>query len=95
LGWREGVEKTLRDSIVATEAGFGAFIAQATYDTRENHEREILREQPSAMDLEGVLVQADALHTQKPIISSSRSRGPTSFPGLAGFVSELLRGMSW
>ena len=94
MGWREAVEKTLRGSIVATEAGFGAFIAQATYDTRENHERAVLREQRSTMDLEGDLIQADALHTQKPIISSSRSRGPTSLPGLAGLFSELLRRIS-
>jgi hypothetical protein len=25
-----------------------------------------------------VLIQADALHTQKPFFNSSRSRGPTS-----------------
>lgn len=53
-------------------------IAQATYDTRENHERAVLRELLSTMDLEGVLIQADALHTQKPFCGSSRSRGPTS-----------------
>ena len=55
-----------------------AAIAQATYDTRENHERAVLRELLSTMDLEGVLIQADALHTQKPFFGSSRSRGPTS-----------------
>jgi hypothetical protein len=84
--------KTLRGSIVATEVGGGAFIAQvtlyskalgaaiaqATYDTRENHERAVLRELLSTMDLEGVLIQADALHTQRPFFGSSRSRGPTS-----------------
>ncbi len=83
--------KTLRGSIEPT-AGGGAFIAQvtiysktlgaamakATYDTRENHERAVLRELLSTMDLEGVLIQADALHTQKPFFGSSRSRGPTS-----------------
>ena len=56
----------------------GAAIAQATYDTHENHERAVLRELLSTMDLEGVLIQADALHTQKPLFGSSRSRGPTS-----------------
>ena len=30
------------------------------------------------LDLEGVLIQADALHTQRPFFGSSRSRGPTS-----------------
>jgi len=56
----------------------GAAIAQATFDTLENHERAVLRELLSSMDLEGVLIQADALHTQKPFFGSSRSRGPTS-----------------
>ncbi len=31
-----------------------------------------------AADLEGVLIQADALHTQRPFFGSSKSRGPTS-----------------
>lgn len=70
--------KTLRGSIVATDGGGGAFIAQETFDTRENHKRAVLRELLSTMDLEGVLIQADALHTQKPFFGSSRSRGPTS-----------------
>ena len=84
--------KTLRGSIVATDGGGGAFIAQvtlyskalgaaiaqATFDTGENHERTVLRELLSTMDLEGVLIQPDALHTQKPFFGSSRSRGPTS-----------------
>ena len=56
----------------------GGAIAQTTDDTRENHERAVLRELLSTMDLEGVLIQADALHTQKPFFGSSRSRGPTS-----------------
>ena len=85
-------DKTLRSSIVATEGGGGTFIAQvtlyskalgtaiaqATFDTRENNERAVLRELLSTMDLEGVLIQADALHTQKSFFGSSRSRGPTS-----------------
>ena len=52
----------------------GAAIAQATYDTRENHERAVLRELLSTMDLEGVLIQADALHTQKPFLSNTLYR---------------------
>ncbi|MCX5959808.1 MAG: hypothetical protein NT053_08260 [Cyanobacteria bacterium] len=42
----------------------GTAIAQATMNTRENHERTILPEQRSTMDLEGNLIQADALHPQ-------------------------------
>ena len=30
------------------------------------------------LDLEGVLIQAHALHTQRPFFGSSKSRGPTS-----------------
>jgi hypothetical protein len=56
----------------------GAAIAQATDDTCENHERAVLRELLSTMNLEGILIQSDALHTQKPFFGSSRSRGPTS-----------------
>ena len=70
--------KTLRASITAADGGGGAFIAQvtlyfkaigtaiaqATMNTRENHERTILPEQRSTMDLEGNLIQADALHPQ-------------------------------
>ncbi|MFO0017883.1 MAG: hypothetical protein ACK52U_15175 [Synechococcaceae cyanobacterium] len=56
----------------------GAAIAQATHDTRANHERAVLRELLSTMNLEGILIQSDALHTQKPFFGSSRSGGPTS-----------------
>jgi hypothetical protein len=30
------------------------------------------------LDLEGVLIQADALHTQQPFFGNSRSRAPIS-----------------
>ena len=39
---------------------------------------EWLRQLLGELDLKGVLIQADALHTQRPFFSSSRSRGPTS-----------------
>ncbi len=84
--------KTLRGSIEPTAGGGSAFIAQVTlysaalgvaisqacYATGENHERAVLRELLGELDLEGVLIQADALHTQRPFFGSSRSRGPTS-----------------
>jgi hypothetical protein len=84
--------KTLRGSIKPTASGGSTFIAQVTlysaalgvaisqacYATGENHERAVLRQLLGELDLEGVLIQADALHTQRPFISSSRSRGPTS-----------------
>jgi predicted transposase YbfD/YdcC len=53
-------------------------ISQACYATGENHERAVLKQLLGDLDLDGVLIQADALHTQKPFFNSSRSRGPTS-----------------
>ena len=84
--------KTLRGSIEPTPAGGSAFIAQvslysaalsvaisqACYATGENHERAVLRQLLGELELEGVLIQADALHTQQPFFNSYRSRGPTS-----------------
>jgi hypothetical protein len=84
--------KTLRGSIEPTAGGGSAFIAQVTlysaalgvaisqacYATGENHERAVLRQLLGELNLEGVLIQADALHTQKPFFDSCRSRGPTS-----------------
>jgi hypothetical protein len=85
-------DKTLRGSIESTKGGGSAFIAQVTlysaalavaisqacFATGENHERAVLKQLLGELDLEGVLIQADALHTQKPFFNSSRSRGPTS-----------------
>ena len=84
--------QTLRGSIEPTAGGGSAFVAQVTlysaalgvaisqacYATGENHERAVLKQLLGELDLEGVLIQADALHTQKPFFGSSRSRGPTS-----------------
>ncbi|MBD1193099.1 hypothetical protein [Vulcanococcus sp. Clear-D1] len=84
--------KTLRGSIVPTSGGGSAFIAQVTlysaalgiaiaqacYATSDNHERAVLQRLLGEFDLEGVLIQADALHTQQAFFGSSRSRGPTS-----------------
>ena len=84
--------KTLRGSIEATSGGGSAFIAQVTlcsaalgvaiaqacYATGENHERAVLQKLLEDLDLEGVLIQADALHTQQAFFGSSQSRGPTS-----------------
>ncbi|QEY31795.1 transposase family protein [Synechococcus sp. RSCCF101] len=84
--------KTLRGSAEPTAGGGSAFIAQVTLysaalgvaiaqtctATGEDHERAVLRRLLGELDLGGVLVQADALHTQKPFFGSSRSREPTS-----------------
>jgi hypothetical protein len=52
--------------------------SQACYATGENHERAVLRQLLGELELEGLLIQADALHTQKPFFNSSPSRAPTS-----------------
>ena len=84
--------KSLRGSIEPTAGGGSAFIAQVTlysaalgvaisqacYATGENHERAVLKKLLGELDLQGVLIQADALHTQRPFFNSSRSREPTS-----------------
>ena len=84
--------KTLRGSIEPTSGGCAAFIAQVTlysaalgvaiaqacYATGEDHERAVIQKLLGELDLEGVLIQADALHTQQAFFGSSQSRGPTS-----------------
>ena len=52
-------------------------IAQACYAISEDHERAVLQKLLGQLDLEGDLIQADALHTQRPFFDSSRIRGPT------------------
>jgi hypothetical protein len=83
--------KTLRCSAVAAEDGSHRFVAQVTvyaralglaraqptYDTGESSEWPALKELLSTLELEGVLIQADALHTIRPFFSGAWSRGPT------------------
>ena len=84
--------KTLRGSNEPTPGGGSAFIAQAMlylaalgvvigqacYAIGDNHARVVLRQLLGEVDFDGVLIQADALHTQKPTFGSPRSGAPTS-----------------
>ena len=84
--------KTLRGSSVETEDGnhrfvarvtvyaraLGVALAQKTYDTHESSERAALKELLSSLDLDGALIQADALHTTQPFFGGAWSRGLTS-----------------
>jgi hypothetical protein len=84
--------KTLRGSISETDSGAATFIAQVslysqslgvaiaqtTYATDAGSETQALRQLLEAIELEGVLVQADALHANRPFSSSSPSAVPTS-----------------
>jgi len=84
--------KTLRGSIEPTSGGGSAFIAQVTlysaalavtiaqacYATTEDHARSVLQKLLGELDIEGVLIQADALHTQQAFFGCSQSSGSTS-----------------
>ncbi len=84
--------KTLRGSIAETGSGAATFIAQVslysqslgyaiaqtTYATDAGSETQALRQLLEAIELEGVLVQADALHANRPFSSSAPSAVPTS-----------------
>jgi hypothetical protein len=84
--------KTLRGSMDETASGatrfmaqvslyssrLGVAIAQSTYATDAGGEIAALRELLDRVDLEGVLVQADALHANRPFFSTSNSEAPTS-----------------
>ena len=84
--------KTLRGSIDQTASGaarfiaqvslysntLGVAIAQSTYATDAGSEISELRELLDRVELTGMLVQADALHANRPFSSTSSSVAPTS-----------------
>jgi len=84
--------KTLRGSIAENDTGaarfiaqvslysqsLGVAIAQTTYPTDASGEIQALRQLLEAVELEGVLVQADALHANRPFSFTSPSATPTS-----------------
>jgi hypothetical protein len=55
----------------------GMAIAQTSFDTGASHEREALKVLLSTLEHEGVLIQADALHTSPAFFNSPPSRAPT------------------
>jgi hypothetical protein len=83
--------KTLPGSAVETEDGTHRFVAQVTvyaralgvalaqkaYGTRESSERAALKELLSTLDLDGVLIQADALPTKQSFFTGASPRGAT------------------
>jgi hypothetical protein len=83
--------KTLKGSAIKTEEGHHRFVAQVTvyaralgvalaqksYDTHASSERAALKELLSTMELDGKLIQADALHTNRSFFNGAWSRGPT------------------
>ena len=91
-GFRKAVWKILRGSIAENDSGaarfiaqvslysqsLGVAIAQTSYATDTGGEIQALRQLLEAVELEGVLVQADALHANRPFSSTSPSATPTS-----------------
>ena len=83
--------KTLRGSIAENASGaarfiaqvslysntLGVAIAQSTYATDAGSEISALRELLDRVELTGMLVQADALHANRPFPSTSSSVAPT------------------
>ena len=55
----------------------GVALAQKAYDTHESSERAALKELLSGLELEGVVIQADALHTTQSFFDGASPRGPT------------------
>jgi len=53
----------------------GVAISQACYGTGENHERAVLRQLLGELNLENVVIQADALHTQRPFSATPGAGG--------------------
>jgi hypothetical protein len=83
--------KTLRGSPIETEESKNRFVAKDTvyaralevalaqkaYDIHESSERTALKELLSGLDMEGVVIQADALHTTQAFFDGASPRGPT------------------
>jgi hypothetical protein len=55
----------------------GVAIAQTSLDISESHERAALKALLSTLELDGVLIQADALHTSPAFFNSPPSRATT------------------
>ena len=51
--------------------------AQSSYDTGDSHDRAALRALLRTMDLEGVFIQADALHSLSAFFNTPQSSEPT------------------
>ncbi len=71
-------ESTFRQPWVTVYArALGVALAQKAYDTHESSERAALKQLLSTLELEGTLIQADALHTTQAFFAGASPRGPT------------------
>jgi hypothetical protein len=69
----------------------GVAIAQTSYDTGDSNERQALRELLSTMDLDGVLIQTDALHTTKAFFQLVTEQGADVLVAVKGNQPRLNR----
>jgi len=72
----EGTHRFVAQVTVYARA-LGVALAQKAYGTGESSERAALKELLAGLDLEGVLIQADALHTTQSFFTGASPRGPT------------------
>ena len=63
-------------------------IAQTSFHTGESHEGEVLKVLLSTLQLDDVLIQANALHTPPAFFNSAPSRAPTTYQQLC-FVARF------
>ena len=54
-------------------------LAQEALDTCESSERAALKELLASLELEGVLIPADVLHTTQSLVTGASTRAPTCF----------------
>ncbi len=66
------------DTLVCNGKTLRGSVAQTTYATDASGQIQALRQLLEAVELEGVLMQADALHANRPFSSTSPSAAPTS-----------------
>jgi hypothetical protein len=59
-------------------SALGVAIVQVCYATGQDYDRFVLKKLLGELDLDGVLIEADALHTEQPFLACSMSRGSTS-----------------
>ena len=74
----EGAQTLAEQRAASAGPGLVVAIAQSTYTTDASGEIQALRQLLEAVELGGVLVQAAALHANRPFPSTSPSAAPTS-----------------
>jgi hypothetical protein len=72
-----GNQDTVCRQVTLYARELGVAVAHSAFVTGESYERAVLKALLSPLELVGVLIQADVLHTSPAFFSSSLSRSPT------------------